>query len=219
MTNYELIKERHSVRQYLSKPIEEEKRKILNDFALSLNEKYGTHIQIKYDDEAGFKNGKADYGLFSNCQNYIALVGKDPYVCGYVGELMVIKAQELGLNTCFVALTYERKYVKNKLEINQDEKLQCNIALGYGKTQGHPRRSKTKEQVLVLKGNPPDCLDKVVDACLLAPTAINQQKFKVLCTDGKFDVKKSGIGVLLDLDAGIVKANMDLVLEECGYEN
>ena len=46
----------------------------------------------------------AHYGNFENCTNYIAMVGKKSADlderCGYYGELLVLKAQELGLNTC-----------------------------------------------------------------------------------------------------------------------
>ena len=214
MTNYELIKARHSVREYLDKPIEEEKRQILNDYIKDLNDKYNTNVQIFYDDPQGFKNGKADYGNFANCKNYIALVGNDAETCGYVGELIVIKAQSLSLNTCFVALTYDISYVKKQINIKGNEKLQCNIALGYGRTQGFSRRSKTKDQILTVVGEPPKNLDLIVEAALLAPTAVNQQKFKIECNNGQVNIKKSGVGFLMDMDLGIVKANVDLILED-----
>ena len=47
--------------------------------------------------------------------------------------------------------------------------------------------------------------------CLLAPTALNQQKFKIVVDNENIDVVKSGIGFYLDVDLGIVKAAKDLV--------
>lgn len=208
----ELIRQRHSVRKYLDKPIEEEKKNILNEVVSSLNKKYGTHVQVFYDDIDAFKNATTTYGSFSGCKNIIALVGNNAQTCGYVGELLVLKAQELGLNTCFVGLTYNRGYVKSKVKIMSGEKVQCSIALGYGETQGVPHKSKSAQSVLTLVGEKPEKLDEVVQACLLAPTAINQQKFKIICTNGKIEVKKAGIGFYRDMDLGIVKSHVDLVL-------
>ena len=208
----DIIKSRHSVRQYLDKPIEAEKKEILLEFAEKLNEKYGTSVKIFFDDADGFKNAEAPYGLFSGCKNYIALIGRSAETCGYVGELLCLKAQEMGLNTCFVALTYKKSSVKKKLALKKGEKLQCSVALGYGKTQGVARKSKTPEDVLILKGERPENLDEVLAACLLAPTAINQQKFKVVCEGGKIDVVKSGFGFYASVDLGIVKCHKDLIL-------
>ncbi|MBO4323460.1 MAG: nitroreductase family protein [Clostridia bacterium] len=207
----ELMKSRHSVRQYLDKPIESEKKEILNGYAERLNRRYGTNVKIFFDDADGFKKAEAPYGLFSGCKNYIALIGKNAETCGYVGELLCLRAQEMGLNTCFVALTYKKSSVKKKIKLSKGEKLQCSVALGYGKTQGANRKSKTPEQVLVLKGERPELLDEVLEACLLAPTAINQQKFKVVCEDGKIEVVKSGFGFYADVDLGIVKCHKDLI--------
>lgn len=52
----------------------------------------------------------AHYGKFENVKNYIAVVGKKSAdlseKAGYYGEKRVLIAQLLGLNTCWVALTY-----------------------------------------------------------------------------------------------------------------
>ena len=207
-----IIESRHSVRQYLDNPIEAEKKSELIALANSLNARYDCHAQLLFDDEAFFKNAKASYGLFSGCKNCVALVGKSAEDCGYVGELISLKAQELGLNTCFVGLTYKKGEVKKRIKIEKGEKLQCAIALGYGKTQGFNRKSKTEDQILDIIGERPKILDDVVKACLLAPTAMNQQKFKIVCRDGDIKIEKHGIGFYLDVDLGIVKAHKDLVL-------
>ena len=50
--------------------------------------------------------------------------------CGYYGERLVLKAQQLGLNTCWVAMTYSK--VKTAFTVNSGEKLFIVISLGYG---------------------------------------------------------------------------------------
>ena len=138
----EIMQQRHSVRQYTDRPIEPEKRAVLDALAEEINRKAGLSIQIVYDDPKCFDSFMAHYGKFTGVRNYIALVGqKSPKLdetLGYYGEELVLKAQELGLNTCWVALTHG----KSKAVVGKGEKEVCLIALGYGATQGVERKSK-----------------------------------------------------------------------------
>lgn len=130
----ELIRARHSVRQYLDKKIPAEIREKLDAYAAELNARGGLHIQILYEEPACFSSRMAKYGRFENCANYIAMVGpKAPDLeerCGYYGELLVLKAQELGLNTCWAALTHG----KSRVQLSDGESEVILIALGYGRT-------------------------------------------------------------------------------------
>lgn len=198
------------MRRYLGGPIEEEKRQTLNALAERYNNESGLNIQIVYDEPQAFSNFLAHYGSFENVNNYIALVGKkgSEEACGYYGEKLVLKAQQLGLNTCWVALTYSKG--KAKVVKNKGEKIICVIALGYGKTQGAQHRSKSVDEILTVKGEKPTWLDRGVEAAMLAPTATNQQKFSIVCEEGKAVVAKSGFGFYNDVDIGIVKCHFDL---------
>ena len=143
----DMIKARHSVRQYTGKPIPADTREQLDAYTAELNRNGSLHIQILYDEPACFSSRMAKYGQFENADNYIAMVGKKaPDLeerCGYYGELLVLKAQELGLNTCWVALTHG----KSKSIVADGETEAIIIALGYGKTQGAARRSKSASDV------------------------------------------------------------------------
>ncbi|MDO4338547.1 MAG: nitroreductase family protein [Eubacteriales bacterium] len=208
----EAIQERHSVRKYKDKKIEEEIRVQLDGFAEQCNEESGLHISIHYDDPEGFDSRMAHYGSFSNVNNFIVLAGKDcpdfDERCGYYGEKLVLKAQQLGLNTCWAALTYNKKMVK-KL-VADGEKLCMIIALGYGETSGVPHKSKSMDAVLATKGNMPEWFRKGAEAALLAPTAVNQQKFKLGIIDGEPAAKVSGIGFYTKVDLGIVKYHFEI---------
>lgn len=108
MEALELMKQRHSVRQYKPRAIEPEKRAALNDLCSELNQKAELSIQIVYDEPNCFDSFMAHYGKFSGVHNYIALIGKKSpkleETLGRCGEQLVLKAQELGLNTCWVAM-------------------------------------------------------------------------------------------------------------------
>ena len=139
----EVIRNRHSVRQYEERPIAEDLRAILDAYVEELNAESGLHIQILYDEPECFNSRMAHYGRFENADNYIAIVGaKAPDLdekAGYYGEKLVLKAQEIGLNTCWVALTHG----KSKAIISPGEKEVIIISLGYGKTAGNERKSKS----------------------------------------------------------------------------
>ena len=172
----ELMKERHSVRQYTDKKIEKEKREVLNALIAKINQKAGLHIQIIYDEPRCFNSMMAHYGKFDGVNNYIALVrekSKSDESLGYYGEQIVLKAQELGLNTCWVAMTHG----KSKAQIDKGEKLVCLISLGYGKTAGAAHKSKKLSEVCNYKKDMPEWFLSGMEATLLAPTAMNRQKF------------------------------------------
>ena len=206
----ELMRERHSVRQYLDKPIPADIREQLNACAAALNREGKLNMQIVYDEPNCFQSRMAHYGQFENCSNYIAMVGnKAPDLderCGYYGEKLVLKAQELGLNSCWVALTHG----KSAAVVGAGEKEVILIALGYGKSQGKPHRGKDYNAVSGVV-DAPDWFRRGIEAALLAPTAVNQQKFRFELQEGNRVSAKAGrFGTCLQIDLGIVKCHFEL---------
>ncbi|MGP1376901.1 MAG: nitroreductase family protein [Bulleidia sp.] len=219
MEMMELMKQRHSVRQYTDRVIEAEKRSALDELTAALNRKFGVHMQIIYDEPQCFDSMMAHYGKFTGVKNYIALVGvKSPALdetLGYAGEQLVLKAQELGLNTCWVAMTHG----KSKAVIGKGEKQVCLIALGYGCTNGIAHRSKALSEICHVQGEMPEWFLTGMEAALLAPTATNQQKFFFeLLPDGK--VKASARrGFYTKLDLGIVKYHFEALAGDVFVRN
>lgn len=210
MTLREAIDARHSVRRYLEKPIEPEKKEALQQEIDRCNAESGLHIQLITDEPEAFTGALARYGHFSGVSNYIALVGKKSKTlgkqAGYFGERVVLLAQQLGLNTCWVALTFSKRKCKAVME--KGEKLALVIALGYGATQGKDRPTKTAADVADLTGAP-DWFLAGVEAALKAPTAVNQQKFRFLRSGDDVQIEATG-GVYSDVDLGIVKYHFEI---------
>ena len=153
----------------------------------------------------------AHYGKFSGVTNYIAMIGeKSPQLdelCGYYGERIVLKAQTLGLNTCWVALTYKK--IPGVFQIDKGEKLTVVISIGYGKTQGSKRTSKSFSEVATVDGEIPEWFKSGVEAALLAPTAVNQQKFHFTLVDDKVKAKAKP-AFYSKMDLGIAKYHFEL---------
>lgn len=212
MTLKEAMESRHSVRAYRCEPIPPELRERLDAFAGKLNEESGLHIAIVYDDAQGFDSRLAHYGSFRNVNNYIVLAGEKTgdfdYRCGYYGEKLVLYAQSLGLNTCWTALTFNRKRVRSL--VAEGESLCMAIALGFGESQGRPHRSKSPDQVSDAEGETPDWYRAGIDAALLAPTAVNQQKFCFSLRRGEPTVRVRGLGSCTRVDLGIAALHFEL---------
>ena len=202
----ELMKKRHSVRQYKKQPIEQNIRSEINALVKEINAESGLHMQVFYDEPKCFDSFMAHYGKFQNVSSYIAIVGKkdEQEKAGYYGEKLVLKCQELGLNTCWVAMTHG----KTKAQIGSGQKLLIVLSLGYGETQGVPHKSKSISE-LSKADTQPDWFIKGMEAACLAPTAMNQQKFLFELKNDVVTAKSLG-GFYSKIDLGIVKYHFEV---------
>lgn len=211
MSTINTIYDRHSVRQYHNQPLREEVIHVLRSEIDACNQESGLHIQLVTNEPKAFDSFMAHYGKFKGVTNYLALIGKKESSleekCGYYGEKLVLFAQELGLNTCWVAMTYSK--IKTAFRVGKGEKLCVVIALGYGETQGLPHKSKSMEEVIQLDEPAPEWFQKGVEAALLAPTAMNQQKFLFRLDKNRVSVK-AGFGFYTKIDMGIVKYHFEI---------
>lgn len=207
MQMLDLMKERHSVRQYSDKKIDGDVKTKLDTYVASINEESGLSMQIFYNEPNCFNSMLAYYGKFSNVKNYIAIVGKkeEQEKAGYYGEKLVLKCQELGLNTCWVALTHGKVNVQTKPQ----QKLLILIALGYGTNTGVAHKSKPIKE-LCKEDAYPEWFMKGMEAVSLAPTAMNQQKFLFEMKNGQV-YAKALMGFYSKIDLGIVKYHFEAV--------
>ena len=211
MTELEAIRARHSVRQYLNKPLKPDELAELRGSVDACNKESRLHIQLITNEPKAFEGTMARYGKFSGVTNYFAMIGKaGPELqekCGYWGERLVLKAQMMRLNTCWVALTFSK--VKSAYTLGAGEKLAAVIALGHGATQGVPHKSRSMDEVAETDGTMPDWFKAGIETVLLAPTAVNQQKFAFTLENGKVSAR-SGHGFYAKIDLGIVKYHFEI---------
>ncbi len=215
MTELEAIVTRHSVRKYLDKPIESEKIEAIQACINLCNREGGLHFQLIANEPKAFASMLAKYGKFENVSNYIAVVApidsNGDVTAGYYGEKVVLLLQTLGLNSCWVGGTFKK--IKEAYVVGQDEALKAVISFGYGMTQGkqHPQK-KSFADVAQAQSPVPEWFKKGVEAALLAPTAVNQQKFKFILHENnrvEAQAKFSLIGYS-HLDLGIAKYHFEL---------
>ena len=226
MTIQEAIEARHSVRAYKNQLLAEEIVQKLEKKIAELNSKGQLHMQLITNEPKAFQGTLAKYGKFRGVNNYIVVAGKkaddlDERV-GYYGEHLVLFAQTIGLNTCWVGLSYSK--VPGTYVLDEGEKIACYIAIGYGETQGVSHKIKTVGQVSNASDNTPSWFIKGVEAALLAPTAVNQQKFSfeyIGIKDGSHKVlAKKGFSLIgyTQMDMGIAKCHFEIGAGKDNFE-
>lgn len=215
MSEIDAIKERHSVRNYEAKKIEADKVEKIRARIEELNKEGNLHLQFMEDAGKTYNKLFNKVAGLGSAPSVIACVGIDDETLeqrvGYYGEKLVLFIQELGLNTCWAG-TFNAKNIG--AEVGDGEKLVISIAVGYGKDKGKPHKSKSPEQVIEAKGDRPYWFNKGVDMALLAPTAINQQKFTIrLNEDESVDFVDKG-GPFSKVDIGIVMRHFEIGSEK-----
>lgn len=219
MTLQQAIQARHSVRAYKLQPLEDAHARALEEKIAEVNREGRLHIQLIQNEPKAFLGPFARYGKFRGVTNYLVMIGQkaddlDDRI-GYYGEQLVLFAQTLGLNTCWVGLSYTK--IPGTYVLNDGEVIQAYISIGYGETQGVTHKIKRIDQVSNVSEDTPDWFRRGVEAALLAPTAINQQKFSfeyLPAEDGQLPrvVAKRHFSLVgyTQMDLGIAKYHFEL---------
>ena len=212
------IESRHSVHQYTEEPISADVRAALEQEVESCNSLGNLHMKLVWDEPEAFDSAMAHYGKFSGVRNYLVVAGSPASDLdergGYWGEHIALRAQELGLSSCWFAMTFKRRYVRAHLE--KGDQMVVVIALGHGATQGVAHKSKTASDASNATADSPAWFSHGVECALLAPTAMNQQSFSITLTGGTnanglptVRLENKG-GAYSKVDLGIVRYHFEL---------
>jgi nitroreductase len=222
MKQLEAIRARHSVRKYVDKPIEAEKVAALQGVVKRVNAEAGLNIQLVLEEPKAFSAGLWKYGQFSGVRNYFVMAGpkgkETEQKIGFCGEELVLLAQTLGLNTCWVGLTYKK--IPGTFTLREGDVVHCVIALGYGANAGVQHPLKPVEKFYESKETPPQWFLAGMEAAMLAPTAVNQQKFKMILHDGNNVEARTFFSLTgyVDIDLGIVKYHFETAAGKENFE-
>lgn len=224
MITVETIRERHSVREYDGKPLSRAEFDALGAVVRECTRESSLDIQLVGDNPEVF-NVIARFGLIRGCRTHVAFVVDDAKAgdvaadeaIGYWGQKIVLAAQDMELNTCWCALCSRKK---SRAVVAPGKKIRLIIAVGHGKTQGFSRKTKSVEALSSVEcAKAPAWFAAAMEAAQLAPTAMNNQNFKItLLSDGKtvrIDAPQSGLNVI---DEGIVRCNFEIAANEAGAD-
>ena len=233
MSAIDTIRARHSVREYLGKPIGGVQLAGLRHAIIEAEQKSGLDIQLVRDNPEVFQV-VARFGLVRGATASIVFCadGKDTdEAIGYWGQRIVLTAQELGLNTCWCALCSRKK---SKVVLRGDKKVRLVVAVGYGKVPGKARKTKPLSELYTAESGSmarvtgkgagaralPSWFATAMEAAQLAPTAMNAQNFHItLRADGKtVAARTTKEGAWSAIDLGIVRRNFEEAANETGAD-
>ena len=227
MTEWEAVQKRISCRSFEDRMIDPDILQKLKECIGQLNEESGLHFQLFSSDSKGRPAIKMAAVMFSGpVYTFAALVGgEDPLSAekvGYYGHRFVLYAEQLGLGTCWVAGTYDKKSIT--VDVPEGERIWDVIPMGYA-TEKIPLKQKTIRKMIRRSDrkpeqflesdteyeNAPDWIKKGIEAVLLGPSAVNQQPVNIIYRDGKVSAKiwKKGNG-LEHNDLGIAKKQFEV---------
>ena len=218
----EAISARISRRSYLSTEIPPETLAVLKQKIAEINAESGLSIAWLEDGSGAMEGGKS-YGMFSGVRGIMLLKGDRtlPHLremVGYYGERLVLEATALGLGTCWVGGTFDKK----ALSVPEHEELVCVVPAGPVRSEGTwkeklirgvtHRKSKTVEELLQADRPIDDRLRRAMELVRLAPTARNGQKVTFLLKDESITAHVPDDYHLDLVDLGICKLHLECSL-------
>lgn len=242
------VTKRYSVRNYSEREIEEEKRKAIEMFIASLDNPFGRKVKFHYfnREDSGEKIRLGTYGVIKGARNYVgASIKLEPMALealGYEFEAMVLYLAQLGLGTCWLGGTFNRKGFANVLKVEEGDILPVISPYGYAADKKHlielamrriskaDQRKNWDELFFAKDFNTP--LDKKKSGDLafplemvrLGPSASNKQPWRILVEESAchfYELKVPGYSDIFSydiqrIDMGIAAAHFDFSTKEKG---
>jgi len=219
----QVIDKRISRRTYSQTRLSHENIEKLQSIIDEINNASDLSIKFVTDGKDSFSDFLKGYGVFKNVQSYFAMIGKisDENVfekVGYYGEKLVLEATELGLGTCWIAGTYDKKKMANI--VGYDEILTCIVTVGNISDQSLQekavrrmvrRKTKTIKELYTSNEEVPQWFLKGLESVQKAPSAANRQPVVFGYNNGKVtaSVPKKFDFELIDL--GIAKYHFEIM--------
>lgn len=227
MTDLEAIERRVSRRAYRPEPLEPEQVQALELLARQCSRDAELNIRLVQDDPAAFRSLRRSYGMFSGVRHYFAMAGSSADLClnekvGYYGEKLVLEATKLGLGTCWVGGTFDRK--RCAVQPAAGEELVCLIVTGKpatGEAAGKERlvyrlahrSTKPVEQMYEAASQPPEWFLEGMWAVQKAPSALNRQPVRFTWANGEATAQVPDYATHQSIDLGIAKLHFELAAE------
>lgn len=222
MTDLQAIEARASRRAY-SGALTTSQMRELENYAAHQNLESGLSIKIMHDGSAAFNGITKSYGMFTGVHSLILLSGNRAQpnlreLCGYSGQRLVLHATKMGLGTCWVGGTFDRKYVASTLPESRELVAVITVGLVKGskgvveKAVGRIAAGRHKPESALYRADatPPEWFLQGVHMAAQAPSALNRQPVVFTLASG---VATAGVetedGFNL-VDLGIAKLHFEL---------
>ena len=246
----EAVTKRYSVRNYLDKEIEEEKIKAIEAFIASLDNPFGKKVNFHFlfRNDMNEEQRLGTYGVIKGAKNFIGTTIKlEPRTLealGYEFETLVLYLAHLGLGTCWLGGTFDRKGFANAMNVNEGELLPIITPYGYAAEKKHikeiamrkmikaDKRKDWKELFYKKDFSSPLTKDGAgelafpLEMLRLGPSASNKQPWRII-VDGRtlhfYKHREPGYSKAFPydiqrVDMGIAAAHFDYSVKEKGIK-
>lgn len=223
---YDAIALRTSRRTYLKQGLVSEKTERIKELIEEINRESGLNFQFIENGDLLLSSFKASYGLISGKPSLIALAGSTDdselkQKVGYYGQFLVLECVSLGLGTCWISGTYDRKQCLESISLQDGEDLVCVIAAGNVSNNKNIKEllvsrlnggKQTFDELLKEKnGLIPQWVISGIESARLSPSAVNGKPVGYRLNDNNLTayITKKNHGVE-EIDLGISMAQFEL---------
>lgn len=221
----ETIQKRKSRRVFSKKQLSEALLQKIEEKIRKIDVKHDVNIELIEDGSKAFASFGKSYGLFKNVRSLILLKGNPGMrhfreKMGYYGEKLLLFAESLGLDTCWVGGTFDRE----SFSYPEEEHIQAVILLGYAGESGIREKllssllHKKKPWEACIEGDSPypKWVKEGMEAVALAPSALNKQKPFFHYHNGILTATVKNDFEMDMVDLGIAKLHFELGVG-CGH--
>lgn len=246
----EAVTKRYSVRNYTDKEIEAEKINAIETFIASLDNPFGKKVNFHflYKNDISEEQRIGTYGVIKGAMNFIGTTIKlEPRALealGYEFETLVLYLAHLGLGTCWLGGTFDRKGFAHAMKLNEGELLPIITPYGYAAEKKHIKEIAMRKMIKADKRkdwielfyktdfSTPLTKDEAgelafpLEMLRLGPSASNKQPWRVVVEDDVlhfYEQREPGYSDVFPydiqrVDLGIAAAHFDFSVREKGIK-
>lgn len=216
MTESEAIGVRHAVRNCITKPFSPTIIDGLKEEIDQCNRLGQLHIQLVAENGEALRGMISLFGRLKKVKNCIALATKKQggfYVgCGCHGVRLMVRAQQAGLNSCWVTNTCNTK--KRPVSLEPHGELAGVITIGHGTTDGTQHKPKSTKKLC--KPYSDRWFTDGMNAAVLAPTGLNRQNFFIEASGNTASTRSEDNRLTSQIGIGIARYHFEA---DVGREN
>jgi len=244
----EAVQKRYSVRNYKKHEVAPETKKAINIFVQLLDNPFQKKVNFHFLESNAAENQQnlGTYGVIIGAKEYIGTtIQLEPMVLealGYELEAVILYLAHLGLGTCWLGGTFNRKGFANAMNIGAEEIFPIITPYGYPAPKKHIKEAMLRKMVkadqrkewnhLFFKNNfqtpltreDAKDLEFPLEMVRLGPSASNKQPWRILVTDDVcyfYEYKEPKYSDRFDydiqrVDMGIAVAHFDFSVKEKG---
>jgi len=246
----EAVQKRYSVRNYSKQEVATETKKAIDTFVESLDNPFQKKVNFHFleSNEAQNQQKLGTYGVIMGADKYIGTtIQLEPLALealGYELEAVILYLANLGIGTCWLGGTFNRKEFANAMKIGEEEIFPIITPYGYPAPKKHIKETMMRKmiqadqrkewnllffnhdfQTPLTKEEAKD-LEFPLEMVRLGPSASNKQPWRILVTKDAchfYEYKEPKYSDRFDydiqrIDMGIAAAHFDFSVKEKGMK-